>query len=72
MGSKPFSLSAVDWKSIGKGLLINLAGALLTYIPLFAGYTYVVWDYDITPFMVVVFAVLTNIIRKYLADTRPA
>ena len=65
MESKKFSLNQADLESIGKGLLIALAGATLTYITEVIGKVSFgpIW----TPLVVAFWSVLVNILRKYLA-----
>lgn len=61
--SKKFILPAEEWKSIGKGLMVAVGGAFLTYI------TQVSTSVDFgqwTPVVVAGLSVLVNIGRKYL------
>jgi hypothetical protein len=62
-GSAMFKLNSVDWKKIGKGLLIAMAGAGLTYITEI--FTDLGWT---TPVVVTAWRTLVNFIRKWLAD----
>lgn len=63
MESKQFTLNKTDFIAIGKGLLITLGGALLTYLSEvvtqinFGGYT---------PIVLTVWALLINVARKYV------
>lgn len=68
MESKQFSLTALDWKSIGKGALVALAGFGLTLVPLLAGFSYIWGGIDFTPFVVVILSVVANIVRKFVVD----
>lgn len=63
-------LSTLDWKSIGKGFLIGLGGAVLTYIlgqiqaikpEMFGAYA---------PLATAVLSVVVNIIRKWISNTQ--
>lgn len=65
MGSIRFQLNRFDWLAIGKGALVAIAGALLTYL------TPVVTGLDLgtaTPIVVAVWSILANIARKWVAD----
>lgn len=66
MESSPrFSLNNMDWKKIGTGALIAIAGALLTYL------TPIITGLDLgasTPIVVVMWSVIANIVRKWMAD----
>ena len=64
--SKPFSMIDLDWKKVGTGALIAIAGALLTYISeVITGINFGSW----TPVVVTVWSVAANIARKYLTGT---
>jgi hypothetical protein len=66
-GSKRFTWSKEDWQKIGKGLLLALGGVALEYV------ADTIPQVDFGQFDTVVaagFAVLLNIARKYLSDTR--
>lgn len=66
-GSKAFSLSKTDLLKIGKGLLIALAGAALTYLAdMIPQVDFGTW----TPMAVAGFSFLINAGQKYLLDTR--
>ncbi len=67
VGSKRFNLSREDWESLGRGLLITLVGAALTYVSeTLPNIDFGVW----TPVVVALYSVLANFIRKGLSDTR--
>lgn len=67
-GSKSFSLSLVDLKKLGKGMLIAVAGASLTYLSEWLGNV----DFGIfTPAIVAGMSVLVAAFQKYLIDTTP-
>lgn len=74
--SPSFSLNSVDWSKIGTGALVALAGAVLTYIPLFAGYSYVIpfngHSFDATPLVMVGLSVLSNVLRKFITNHQAA
>jgi hypothetical protein len=64
MESTKFSLNKADLIAIGKGLLITLAGAALTYL------TQAIANTNFgasTPLVVAVFALIINVVRKYIA-----
>lgn len=64
-GSKKYSLNKEDAKSIGKGALIAIAGALLTY------FTGVIPNVDwgvYAPIVTAAFGILANSVRKFLKD----
>lgn len=66
-GSKPLTLKEHDWKKIGKGLLIAIGGAGLTYLQdILLTIDFGEW----TPIVVALNSVLINIIRKWIIDTR--
>lgn len=63
-------ISSLDWKSIGKGFLIGLGGAVLTYIlgslqainpAQFGAYA---------PIATAVLSVMVNIARKWISNTQ--
>jgi len=63
--SPKYKLNNIDWLKIGKGLLVAVAGAALTYLTdLIPNIDWGVW----TPVVVSGFSVLVNIVRKFLAD----
>jgi len=60
--SERFSLDKSEWISVGKGLLIAVVGAGLTYTAQWISGT----DFgDWTPLIVAGFAVITNLFRKW-------
>ena len=62
--SKKYTLNRTDLESLGRGLLITLAGAALTFIAEQLPNV----DFGIyTPYVVPVFALLVNVGRKFLA-----
>lgn len=63
--SSKFSLNSADLKKIGIGFLVALSGAALTYV------SQVITSIDFggwTPIVVAGFSVLSNIVRKWIAD----
>ena len=63
--SKSFSLNSMDWQKIGVGAGVAMAGALLTYL------TPIVTGLDLgasTPIVVAIWSIVTNIVRKWIAD----
>ena len=66
--SKRFFLNSIDWAKIGKGLLIALAGALLTYL------TELSINIDFGNYSLLIVALwsaVVNVIRKWLVDHTP-
>lgn len=66
--SKRFSLNDIDWVKIGKGLLIALGGALLTYM------TQIITDINFGNYTLLIMAFwssIVNIVRKWLIDHTP-
>ena len=67
-GSKSFSLSLVDLKKLGKGMLIAISGAALTYLSEWRGDV----DFGIfKPAIVAGLSVLVAAFQKYIVDTTP-
>jgi len=67
--SPRFVLNKVDWVQIGKGLLIAIVGAGLTYL------TEWLTSADLgswTPVVVAGWSVITNIVRKWIAENSAA
>ena len=63
--SPSFNIDGIGWKKIGKGLLIAIGGAALTYVAeVIPGINFGVW----TPVAVAVSAALINTGRKFLAS----
>lgn len=63
MGSRRFSLNGFDWKKIGTGALIAVAGALATYLQdLIPTIDFGVW----TPFVVALNSAVINFLRKFV------
>lgn len=63
--SQRFVLNQVDWLKIGKGLLIVVSGAGLTYL------TEVIANIDLgawTPMVVAGWSTIVNIVRKWVSD----
>ena len=62
--SKKFRLNAIDWKKIGKGALIAIAGTLLTYL------TDLIPTIDFgvyTPVVVAWFSIFVNFANKWIS-----
>jgi len=65
--SQRFQLNWNDMEKIGKGLLIALAGAALTYL------TEQIPNIDLgewTPIVVAIWSVIVNAAKKWLSETR--
>lgn len=61
--SKQFTLNNIDWKKIGKGALIAIAGALFTYFESFITTV----DFAIyTPLVMAINSILVNVVTKWL------
>jgi len=68
-GSSAFSLNGMDWKKIGIGLLVALAGAVLTYGTEWLSGA----DFGATtPIIVAAWSVVANIVRKWIANNQTA
>ena len=68
-GSSAFSLNGMDWKKIGTGLLVALAGAVLTYGTEWLSGA----DFGAsTPIVVAAWSVLANIVRKWIVNNQEA
>lgn len=63
--SKRFILNKTDWVKIGKGLLLAISGAVLTYI---TAVLKIVPLGEFTPAVMLFWSVLANVIRKWVAD----
>lgn len=73
MGSPRFSLNTIDLKSIGKGLLIAVTGAALTYVNGVVMQTDFTVHYNdlavnLTPIVVAGWSGVVNLVRKWIAD----
>jgi hypothetical protein len=65
--STRFQFTKEDLFSVGKGLLIAVAGAILTYLTEF------ITQLDLgvyTPIIVATWSVMVNVIRKYIGEHR--
>jgi hypothetical protein len=63
-----FNLNVEDWGKVGKGLLIAVGGAALTYLGQFVTGS----DFgEMTPIVVAGFSVLVNYMRKIGVSTTP-
>lgn len=63
MTSKAFSFKGIDWAKVGRGALVAVAGALLTYGTTFVTGT----DFgSYTPIVVAAWSVVVNVGRKYI------
>lgn len=64
--SSAFSLSLVDLKKLGVGMLIAVSGAVLTYgSEWVSGTSFGLW----TPLIVAGWSVVANLLRKFVVDT---
>lgn len=65
-GTPALSIGKIDWKKIGIGALVALGGTLLTYVSQIVANT----DFGVfTPLVVSGWAIVVNILRKFLTDT---
>ena len=65
--SKAYSFQGIDWPKIVRGALVAVAGALLTY------FTVIVTETDFgafTPIVTAGFAVVANIVRKWISENQ--
>ena len=59
----PFSFVGIDWKKVGKGALIAVGGALLTYFSTWIAGT----DFGAyTPIVVAGWGIIVNVAHKYI------
>ena len=66
MNSKLLKLDSFDWKKVGKGLLIALFGAILTYLTdLIPTIDFGVW----TPMVMAFWSIVVNIVQKLLTNS---
>ncbi len=64
-GSKKYSLNASDLKGIGKGAVVAMGGAGITYLATVVGQV----DFgEMTPMVVALSGILVNVLRKWLKD----
>jgi hypothetical protein len=64
-GSPGFSLNLLELRKVGKGLLIALIGAALTYLSEYMSGA----DFGMyTPVIVAVWSVVTNFVQKFIVD----
>ena len=65
-GSPRFSLNLLELRKVGKGLLIALIGAALTYLSAYMSGA----DFGMyTPLVVAVWSVVTNFVQKFVVDS---
>jgi len=63
--SPKYKLDSIDWVKIGKGLLIALTAALLTYFTKIIGLIeFGMW----TPVVMSVWSAIVNAVRKWIAN----
>jgi len=67
IGSPPLQLNTTDWKKIGKGAVIALGGAFLTYL---AEAVKIIDFGQYTPVAVAVFSVLINFGWKWIQNNQ--
>lgn len=66
--SKAFQINGLDIKAVGRSALDGLIALVITVLPMFGGATYIVYNHDITPFVVIGISLLVKLLRKYLTD----
>lgn len=65
--SPKYTLRTTDFKAIGRGALMAVAGALLTYLTQWIADT----DFGtLQPFVVAGFGILTNVVRKWMSGNQ--
>ena len=65
MESTKFSFRGVDWRSVGRGALVAIGGALLTYVSTFiTGHDFGAY----TALVVAGWSVVVNVARKYIEE----
>ena len=66
MNSKLLKLNLIDWKKVGKGLLIAVFGAILTYLSdLIPTIDFGMW----TPMVMAFWSIVVNIVQKLLTNS---
>jgi hypothetical protein len=70
--SPPLQVSKDDWKKIGIGAAMAVAGALLTYVATGIMPMLATKYPEASPFIAALAAIILNISRKYFTDTRPS
>jgi len=70
--SQQYSLNALDWQKILRFLLVQLGGLALTFVPILAGYKYVINGTDYTVIVVTVVNTLAEALRRWLTGQKAA
>jgi len=66
MDSKKYEISTMDWAKVGKGLLIAVGGAILTYLTnLIPTIDFGMW----TPIVMAFWSVVVNFAQKLLTNS---
>jgi hypothetical protein len=65
-----FSLNKLDWQKILRFLLVQLAGLVLTFVPILAGYKYVIGGTDYTVIVVTVVNTGAEALRRWLTGQK--
>ena len=68
--SPQFTLNKLDWQKILRFLLVQLAGLVLTFLPILAGYKYVFNGTDYTVIVVTVVNTLAEALRRWLTGQK--
>lgn len=70
--SKQFSLDVLDWQKILRFVLVQIAGLVLSMVPVWLGYHYTFQGHDVTPEVVLIINTLAEAIRRWLSgSTKP-
>ncbi len=65
------SLNKLDWEKIGRMMLVQLAGLVLTFVPTMLGMKYVYNGTDYTPIVLVLVNGAAETLRRFAAENKP-
>lgn len=67
--SQQFSLNKLDWKKIGRMMLVQAAGLALTFAPTLAGMKYVYKGVDYTTVVLILVNGSAETLRRFVAGS---
>lgn len=70
--SKQFSLDMLDWQKILRFVLVQIAGLILSMVPVWLGYHYTFQGHDVTPEVVLIINTLAEAIRRWVSGSSSA
>ncbi len=65
-----FTLNKLDWQKILRFLLVQVGGLILTFLPILAGYKYVLNGTDYTVIVVTVVNTAAEALRRWLTGQK--